>query len=80
MLKDLSQFISYKSISSKPKLYRTDCCNAAYFVQEKAEKFGAEIHLVQGKTGKNPVVLAKFTNNHNYNYNYNINKKIKIKN
>eukprot|EP01084_Bolivina_argentea_P233916 393854_1 len=75
MIADLSRFVSYKSISCKIE-YQSECWNAAYFIQNKCEHFGAETRLVQGNVGKNPVVLAKFTNKMNRHKNVNMNKNI----
>ena len=63
IIADLAQFIQYKSISSRVDC-RAECWNAAHFIQNKCEQFGAETRLVQGVVGKNPVVLAKFGNLH----------------
>ncbi len=66
MITDLSKFISYKSISCKIE-YQSECWNA-------------ETRLMQGNVGKNPIVLAKFTNKiniKNKNKNNN-NKRIRI--
>eukprot|EP01083_Nonionella_stella_P240605 841002_1 len=61
MIADLRALVAFKSISCNSDC-ESDCWNAAYFIQRLSEQFGAETRLIQGNAGKNPVVLAKFSN------------------
>lgn len=59
MLRHLSQFVSYRSISND--LHREDCRQAALYLKKSLVRLGADARLLPGDPNRNPLVLATFT-------------------
>ncbi|PWN53660.1 WD40 repeat-like protein [Violaceomyces palustris] len=58
LLSSLSQFITYKSVSTEEN--REDCRQAAHFLKSCLSSYGAETKILPGAKGRNPLVLATF--------------------
>lgn len=62
MVKDLKEFVAFKTISSRPELHAEDCRRGAAFLRTLFKKYGAETEMLL--TGEhNPVIFAKFKGN-----------------
>ncbi|KAG0144991.1 hypothetical protein CROQUDRAFT_659306 [Cronartium quercuum f. sp. fusiforme G11] len=59
MLRHLSQFVSFRSVSNE--LHREDCRQAALYLKKTLIRLGADARLLAGEAGRNPLVLATFT-------------------
>ncbi|CAK7198032.1 hypothetical protein SEUCBS139899_000690 [Sporothrix eucalyptigena] len=60
MIKSLRNFVSYKTVSSRPE-YAEDCHRGATFLCSLFKKLGGEVEMLQtSDKAHNPVVYAKF--------------------
>ena len=55
----LSQFISYRTVSSKPE-YAKDCRSGASWLRNLFKTFGADTDMFTTEDNRNPVVFARF--------------------
>jgi di- and tripeptidase len=62
LLKSLQEFISFKTISSRPD-HAEDCRRGATFLRTLFKKHGAQTEMLNTSDGRNPVVYAKFRGN-----------------
>ncbi|KAI1494859.1 WD repeat domain-containing protein [Biscogniauxia mediterranea] len=60
MITSLREFVSYKTISSRPE-YAEDCRRGATFLRTLFKKLGADVEMLSANDTLHPVVLAKFT-------------------
>ncbi|RAR05491.1 glutathione degradosome [Stemphylium lycopersici] len=61
MVESLSQFVSFRTVSSLPK-YRADCRRGASYLRSVFQNFGAVTEMIN-TTDYNPIVFAKFRGN-----------------
>lgn len=59
MLKSLEDFVSYKTVSSRPE-FREDCRKGATYLANLFKKLGGEVHMLSTER-HNPIVFAKFS-------------------
>lgn len=62
LLKSLQEFISFKTVSSRPE-YAEDCRRGATFLRTLFKKHGAQTEMLNTDNHHNPVVYAKFKGN-----------------
>jgi di- and tripeptidase len=62
MVESLSQFISFRTVSSLPK-YRADCRRGASYLRSVFQNFGAVTEMINTAEPYNPIVFAKFRGN-----------------
>ncbi|KAF2744747.1 beta-Ala-His dipeptidase [Sporormia fimetaria CBS 119925] len=62
MVESLSEFISYRTVSSLPK-YRAACRRGASYLRSVFQNFGAVTEMLNTAEPYNPVVFAKFRGN-----------------
>ncbi|KAF2279148.1 beta-Ala-His dipeptidase [Westerdykella ornata] len=62
MVESLSQFISFRTVSSLPK-YRAACRRGASFLRSVFQNFGAVTEMLNTSEPYNPIVFAKFRGN-----------------
>jgi di- and tripeptidase len=62
MVESLSQFVSFKTVSSLPK-YRADCRRGASYLRSVFQNFGAATEMLNTSEPYNPIVFAKFRGN-----------------
>ncbi|KAF2123902.1 beta-Ala-His dipeptidase [Dothidotthia symphoricarpi CBS 119687] len=62
MVESLTQFVSFKTVSSLPK-YRADCRRGASFLRSVFQNFGAVTEMINTSEPYNPIVFAKFRGN-----------------
>ncbi|KAH8667078.1 beta-Ala-His dipeptidase [Xylariales sp. PMI_506] len=61
MISSLREFVSYKTISSRPE-FAEDCRRGATFLRTLFRKLGGDVHMLSDGTNMHhPVVLAKFS-------------------
>jgi len=60
MLKSLEDFVSYKTISSRPE-FTEDCRKGATFLGSLFKRLGAQVEMLSTGGLHNPIVLAKFS-------------------
>ncbi|USP79646.1 hypothetical protein yc1106_06920 [Curvularia clavata] len=61
MVESLSQFVSFRTVSSLPK-YRADCRRGASYLRSVFQNFGAVTEMIN-TSDYNPIVFAKFRGN-----------------
>jgi di- and tripeptidase len=59
MLQLLGEFVRYKTISSN-EACREDCRQGALFLKRVLRDLGAQVNLLAGAEGRNPIVMAVF--------------------
>jgi di- and tripeptidase len=59
MVASLGEFVSYKTISSRPE-YAEDCRQGATFLGALFKKLGGQVEMLKSDEARNPVVLATF--------------------
>ncbi|KAF2870395.1 hypothetical protein BDV95DRAFT_575718 [Massariosphaeria phaeospora] len=62
MVESLSQFVSFRTVSSMPK-YRAECRRGASFLRSVFQNFGAATEMLNTAEPYNPTVFAKFRGN-----------------
>lgn len=62
MVESLTQFVSFRTVSSLPK-YRADCRRGASFLRSVFQNFGAVTEMLNTSEPHNPIVFAKFRGN-----------------
>ncbi len=62
LVKSLREFVSFKTISSRPD-HAEDCRRGATFLRTLFKKHGAETEMLNTSDRHNPVVYAKFKGN-----------------
>ena len=62
MVESLSQFVSFRTVSSLPK-YRADCRRGASYLRSVFQNFGAVTEMINTTEPYNPIVFAKFRGN-----------------
>ncbi|KAF2732478.1 glutathione degradosome [Polyplosphaeria fusca] len=62
MVESLTQFVSFRTVSSLPK-YRADCRRGASFLRSVFQNFGAATEMLNTTKPYNPIVFAKFRGN-----------------
>ena len=62
MVESLTQFVSFRTVSSLPK-YRADCRRGASFLRSVFQNFGAVTEMINTSEPYNPIVFAKFRGN-----------------
>jgi di- and tripeptidase len=62
MVESLSQFVSFRTVSSLPK-YRADCRRGASYLRSVFQNFGAVTEMINTAEPYNPIVFAKFRGN-----------------
>lgn len=62
LFKSLQEFVSYKTISSRPD-HAEDCRRGATFLRTLFKKHGAQTEMLNTENQHNPVVYAKFKGN-----------------
>lgn len=62
MVESLTQFVSFRTVSSLPK-YRADCRRGASFLRSVFQNFGAATEMLNTTEPYNPIVFAKFRGN-----------------
>lgn len=62
MVKSLQEFVSFKTISSRPD-HAEDCRRGATFLRTLFKKHGAHTEMLNTDNQQNPVVYAKFRGN-----------------
>ena len=62
MVKSLEEFVSFKTISSRPD-HAEDCRRGATFLRKLFKKHGAQTEMLNTDNSYNPVVYAKFKGN-----------------
>ena len=62
MVESLTQFVSFKTVSSLPK-YRADCRRGASYLRSVFQNFGAVTEMLNTAEPYNPIVFAKFRGN-----------------
>lgn len=62
MVESLSQFVSFRTVSSQAK-YRADCRRGASYLRSVFQNFGAMTEMINTSEPYNPVVFAKFRGN-----------------
>jgi di- and tripeptidase len=62
LIKSLREFVSFKTISSKPG-YAEDCRRGATFLRTLFKKYGAQTEMLNTDNHHNPVVFARFRGN-----------------
>ncbi|KAF1935766.1 glutathione degradosome [Clathrospora elynae] len=62
MVESLSQFVSFRTVSSLPK-YRADCRRGASYLRSVFQNFGAVTEMINTSEPYNPIVFAKFRGN-----------------
>ncbi|KFZ12971.1 hypothetical protein V502_06831 [Pseudogymnoascus sp. VKM F-4520 (FW-2644)] len=60
LIKSLQEFVSYKTISSRPD-HAEDCRRGATFLRKLFKKYGAETEMLNTDNHHNPVVFARFS-------------------
>lgn len=60
LLSTLSDFVSYKTVSSRPE-FAEDCRKGATFLGSLFKKLGGHVEMLSTETGRNPVVYARFS-------------------
>ncbi|KAM7215202.1 hypothetical protein V8F06_009425 [Rhypophila decipiens] len=60
MVKSLREFVSYKTVSSRPEFIE-DCRKGATFLGSLFKRLGAQVEMLSTGGDHNPVVFAKFT-------------------
>lgn len=60
LLSTLVDFVSYKTVSSKPE-FAEDCRRGATFLGALFKRLGGDVEMLSTETGHNPVVYAKFS-------------------
>ena len=60
LLSTLRDFVSYKTISSKPE-YAEDCRKGATFLGSLFKRLGGQVEMLRTENHHNPVVYAKFS-------------------
>ncbi|ORY61771.1 uncharacterized protein BCR38DRAFT_39305 [Pseudomassariella vexata] len=59
MISSLREFVSYKTISSKPE-FAEDCRRGATFLRTLFRKLGGDVEMLSTDNNRHPVVFAKF--------------------
>ena len=59
MMASLAEFVSYKTISSRPE-HAEDCRKGATFLGALYKKLGGQVEMLRSDDSRNPVVLATF--------------------
>lgn len=62
MVESLTQFVSFRTVSSQAK-YRADCRRGASYLRSVFQNFGAVTEMINTSEPYNPVVFAKFRGN-----------------
>jgi di- and tripeptidase len=62
LIKSLQEFVSFKTISSKPD-HSEDCRRGASFLRTLFKKYGAQTEMLNTDNHHNPVVFARFRGN-----------------
>lgn len=62
LIKSLQEFVSFKTISSRPD-HAEDCRRGATFLRTLFKKHGAQTEMLNTDNRGNPVVYAKFKGN-----------------
>lgn len=62
LIKSLQEFVSYKTISSRPD-HAEDCRRGATFLRKLFKKYGAQTEMLNTDNHHNPVVFARFHGN-----------------
>ncbi|KAI8931812.1 hypothetical protein NX059_011449 [Plenodomus lindquistii] len=62
MVESLTQFVSFRTVSSQAK-YRADCRRGASYLRSVFQNFGAMTEMINTSEPYNPVVFAKFRGN-----------------
>jgi len=62
LIKSLQEFVSFKTISSRPD-HAEDCRRGATFLRTLFKKHGAQTEMLNTENRHNPVVYAKFKGN-----------------
>lgn len=62
LIKSLQEFVSYKTISSRPD-HAEDCRRGATFLRTLFKKYGAQTEMLNTDNHHNPVVFARFHGN-----------------
>lgn len=62
MVESLTQFVSFRTVSSLPK-YRADCRRGASYLRSVFQNFGAVTEMINTSEPYNPIVFAKFRGN-----------------
>lgn len=62
LIKSLQEFVSFKTISSKPD-HAEDCRRGATFLRTLFKKYGAQTEMLNTDDDHNPVVFARFRGN-----------------
>lgn len=62
LIKSLQEFVSFKTISSRPD-HAEDCRRGATFLRTLFKKHGAQTEMLNTENRGNPVVYAKFKGN-----------------
>ncbi|KAK1782323.1 hypothetical protein QBC45DRAFT_429994 [Copromyces sp. CBS 386.78] len=60
MIRSLRQFVSYKTVSSRPE-FTEDCRKGATFLGSLFKRLGAQVEMLSSDGPHNPVVFAKFS-------------------
>jgi di- and tripeptidase len=62
LIKSLQEFVSYKTISSRPD-HAEDCRRGATFLRKLFKRYGAQTEMLNTENHRNPVVFARFRGN-----------------